>query len=145
MALNIIVETVIQPVKYYQEKNPIYDAGTVVFDQEGFRIVDSRAITGVKIGDGAKPWLELPYLNVTEEIVSKWRQIAEKGISDGRLVTLPDLNFAYMIIDVENNQELIKEILDFILKEQLQYNLVMEDSVLKLECAGMIGSSLPQS
>lgn len=145
MALNIIVETVIQPVDYLQKQNYIYDAGMVIFDKEGFRIVNSEVITGVKISDGIKHWSNLPYLNITEEIATKWRQIAEKGITNGRLVTLPDLNYAYMIVDVENNQELIKEILEYILREQFRYNLVMEDSVLKLEGTGLIGSSLEES
>ena len=115
MALNIIVETIIKPFDILKKENYIYNEGTIIFDQEGYGHENSGngvSVSGVKIGDGINSWSALPYLNVTESIASKWRQIAEgKGITTGKLITLPDMNFAYTVVDIEKNAELVDEIL----------------------------------
>lgn len=147
MALNIIVETVIQPYATLRAQDYVYNAGTIIFDKEGFRNSSlGEPVSGVKVGDGATNWKRLPYLSVTEEIVSKWRQIAEgAGITNSKLVTLPDMNFAYAVVDVEKNQELIDTIMTRLIQDELYYKVSSASSVLKIEGLGNLDFSLPNT
>ena len=149
MALNIMVETTIKPFSVLVEEDYVYNEGVVIFDKEGYghgNSANGTPVSGVKIGDGITSWKKLPYLNVTESVVAKWRQIAEgKGITNGKLVTLPDMNFAYMVVDVEKNSELVDEIMQHILKSQLYYTLSKKDDYLHLQSNTSLDFSLPSS
>lgn len=135
MALNIIVETSIQPYEKLKESTNIYSAGAVIFDKEGFgHIVEEVGpVSGIKIADGEHIWSELSYLNITETIASKWRNIAEgSGITTGKLVTLPDMNFAYVVVDAEQNKDLIQEITNTLATTNLYYKVHKNEEYLEL-------------
>jgi len=54
-------------------------------------------------------------------VANKWRQIA--GTTKSKLVTLPDMNFAYTVVDVENNKDLINEIIEKLLSYNLYHTI----------------------
>lgn len=147
MALNIIVETVVKTYNELAEENFIYPAGTIIFDKEGFRINESGiTISGVKIADGILNWSELEYLNITSEIVSKWRTIAEgKGITTSKLITLPDMTFAYVIVDAEQNSELIQEITNNLATQEMYYEISKEGSFLQMNSYAALDLAIPKN
>lgn len=118
MSMNILVQTQVQSAKDFELHNPILAPGEIAIDNEGLSTSgDGNIATGVKIGNGVDYWADLEYLpNLTEEIVEKWLTIAT-SVSDSKLVMLPDLNFAYTILDASKNNWLIKDILERLLQD----------------------------
>ena len=127
MSMNIIVQTRVQPKEYFETINPILIEGEIAINKEGFVkdetiLIDengepTKALyeTGIKIGDGVKTWNELDYLNVSESVVNDWLIIAN-GLTNSKLVTLPDLNIVYGVMDATKNEEIVRIVNDCALK-----------------------------
>ena len=96
--VNIIVKSSVQEqekfIGTYPEKN------LLTIDAEGQIIQDDVTTHGIKIGDGETKWDDLPFLKLPPDIANDWKVLAESA-TNGQLVTLPDLNFAYLLIDAE--------------------------------------------
>lgn len=96
--VNIIVKSSVQEqekfIGTYPEKN------LLTIDAEGQIIQDDVITHGIKIGDGETKWDDLPFLKLPPDIANDWKVLAESA-TNGQLVTLPDLNFAYLLIDAE--------------------------------------------
>ena len=96
--VNIIVKSSVQEqekfIGTYPEKN------LLTIDAEGQIIQDDVITHGIKIGDGETKWDDLPFLKLPPDIANDWKVLAE-STTNGQLVTLPDLNFAYLLIDAE--------------------------------------------
>lgn len=96
--VNIIVKSSVQEqakfIGTYPERN------LLCIDAEGQIIQDDVITHGIKIGDGNTKWDALPFLKLPTDIANDWKVLAESA-TNGQLVTLPDLNFAYLLIDAE--------------------------------------------
>lgn len=149
MAINIIVQTIIESSIELKKNNLIYDSGTIIFDKEGYRLNNGTPISSVKIGDGKTEWTKLSYLNIAEEIVTKWRKLAEEqgfGINNSKIVTLPDVHFAYMIVDAEKNSELIEAIMKTLIADAFYYKVSKNNSnILNLKSSDVLDFSIPSS
>ena len=102
MSVNILVETRVAPRETFEIENPIIFAGEIAINEEG---------NGVKIGDGETRWGRLNYIeNITQDSIDKWLKIAKES-TNSHLVTLPDLNFAYTVVNAESN-DLVESIVN---------------------------------
>ena len=116
MAMSILVETKVLPKITFEKENPILRAGLIAINEEGIQLDNTTGeiISGAKIGDGLSTWQELKYIPTTSEIIEKWLVIA-KGTTNSKLVTLPDMNFAYANIGVNDNamiEEIVKKLIN---------------------------------
>lgn len=93
MPVNIIVESRIQPRSIFKRENPILPAGEIGIEKE---------LTDAKMGDGVTDWEHLSSLKVPKEVLEKWYNIIT-STSNSRLITLPDVNFAYTTVNVDSN------------------------------------------
>ena len=93
MSMNIIVPTVVKKEEDFGISNEIYPAGTIL-------ISDDKSWY-FKIADGIEAWEKLDKRGINSEILTKWKAIAQGSINS-HLVTLPDLNFAYSVVDTNN-------------------------------------------
>lgn len=91
----------------FKKENPILAAGEIGIEKE---------LTGAKIGDGITKWKELKSLNVPKEVLEKWYNIIT-STSNSRLITLPDINFAYTTINVDSNP-LIEDIVSTVISSK---------------------------
>lgn len=96
--VNIIVKSSVQEqakfIGTYPERN------LLCIDAEGQIVQDDVITHGIKIGDGNTKWDDLLFLKLPSDIANDWKVLAESA-TNGQLVTLPDLNFAYLLIDAE--------------------------------------------
>ena len=116
MAMSILVETKVLPKITFEKENPILRAGLIAINEEGVQLDNTTGeiISGAKIGDGVSTWQELKYIPTTSEIIEKWLVIA-KGTTNSKLVTLPDMNFAYANIGMNDNamiEEIVKKLIN---------------------------------
>ena len=114
--MNILVETKVLPKATFEKENPILHTGLIAINEEGVQLdtTTGEIISGAKIGDGTTPWEELDYIPATVEIIEKWLAMI-KGTTHSRLVTLPDMNFAYSTIIADNNamiEETVRKIIN---------------------------------
>lgn len=124
--VNIIVKSSVQEqekfIGTYPEKN------LLTIDAEGQIIQDDVITHGIKIGDGETKWDDLPFLKLPPDIANDWKVLAESA-TNGQLVTLPDLNFAYLLIDAEklDNAQYI-EIVNQIASRNIGFYLAAAES-----------------
>ena len=95
---NIIVKTSVRNQADFIGQ--ILEKGLIAIDAEGQQIQDDVIVSGLKICDGNTVWDNIPYLKLSPEVAKAWKDLAESA-TNGQLVTLPDLNFAYLLIDAE--------------------------------------------
>lgn len=115
--MNLLVETRVDKKSSFEFEKPTLSLGQVAINKEGA----SAGVSGVKIGDGTTTWDQLNYINVPSDVVDKWLTIAE-GTNNSKLVTLPDLNFAYSVYDVDSNSEL-EEIVKAIANRNIYFSV----------------------
>ena len=96
--VNIIVKSSVQEQAKFIGTEP--ERNLLCIDAEGQIIQDDVITHGIKIGDGNTKWNDLPFLNLPPDIANDWKVLAESA-TNGQLITLPDLNFAYLLIDAE--------------------------------------------
>lgn len=138
MAVNIIVETRVDSSVIFEKSNPLLYAGEIAINSEGFQSAEK---TGVKIGDGIHTWQELDYLKTTKEVVEKWYQIATTS-TNAKLVTLPDMNFAYTSVNADTSP-MIESIIQTTLRQSDFFEICEESidnndyGVLKLKASGV--------
>lgn len=113
MSMNILVETRTEPEVVFQKENPVLLQGIIAINEE---------CNYVKIGDGVKPWSELIKLELPKDVIEKWLTIANSA-NNSHLVTLPDMNFAYSVINADSNA-MIEETIDNIILGRNYFELV---------------------
>lgn len=95
---NIIVKTSVRNQADFIGQT--LEKGLIAIDAEGQQIQDDVIVSGLKICDGNTVWDNIPYLKLSPEVAKAWKDLAESA-TNGQLVSLPDLNFAYLLIDAE--------------------------------------------
>lgn len=102
-------------------------AGLLMFDEEGQQVVDNQIISGIKIGDGNRPWEELPYLSLDPNTADVWRKLVSTAASNAQLVTLPTVNFAYLTVSADKLDDAQYEtILKQVLEKDVGLDLSLE-------------------
>lgn len=132
MSMNILVETRLAPKIIFDKENPTLFAGEFAIEED---------LTEIRIGDGEKKWKDLTPIQLPKEVMSKWYDIAT-GTTNSRLITLPDINFAYTVVNADSNA-MIEQIVDTIVMDKNYFtltetkkNLIEEDKVGLLQFAG---------
>jgi len=101
MSMNILVETRLAPKIIFDKENPTLFAGEFAIEE---------GLTEVRVGDGESKWGDLTPIHLPKEVMEKWYQIAI-GTTNSHLVTLPDMNFAYTVVNADSNA-MIEQIVD---------------------------------
>lgn len=96
MAINLLVETRVENEATFRQQNPTLFAGEIALTKE---------LTDVRIGDGEKKWAELTPLNLPITVKEKWLKLVQSS-TRSHLVTLPDINYAYSVVNVDSNSML---------------------------------------
>lgn len=132
MSMNILVETRLAPKIIFDKENPTLFAGEFAIEED---------LTEIRIGDGEKKWKDLTPIQLPKEVMSKWYDIAT-GATNSRLITLPDMNFAYTVVNADSNS-MIEQIVDTIVMDKNYFtltetkkNLIEEDKIGLLQFAG---------
>ena len=145
--MNILVETKVLPKATFEKENPILYTGLIAINEEGVQLdtTSGEIISGAKIGDGATSWKELDYIPTTAEIIEKWLAMI-RGTTNSRLVTLPDMNFAYSTISTDNNA-MVEEAVEKLVSSNKNYLDIIElpnqespeTGILNLTAMGILG------
>lgn len=91
MSLNILVETRVNSKTIFEKSNPSLSAGEIAITDD---LID------VRIGDGETKWNDLYPIELPQQVIEKWYNIAT-GTTNSHLITLPDMNYAYTTINAE--------------------------------------------
>ena len=112
MSMNILVETRLAPKIIFDKENPTLFAGEFAIEE---------GLTEVRVGDGETKWRDLVPIQLPKEVMDKWYNIA-KGTTNSHLVTLPDMNFAYTIVNADSNS-MIEQVVDTMIKDKNYFAL----------------------
>lgn len=142
MSMNILIETRVAPEVTFIKENPSLMAGEVAINEEG---------TGIKIGDGVNNWSDLEYIPHSTELINKWLTIAN-STTNSKLITLPDLNFAYSVVTAESNpmvEDVVKNVIgtnNYIELNEVGVTETSENGILNLkgsEVLEFLSSTIP--
>lgn len=119
MSMNIIVPTVVKKEEDFSIQNEIYPAGTILISNDKSQYF--------KLANGIDTWENLSKCGINSEILTKWKAIAQGSINS-HLVTLPDLNFAYSIVDTNNISD-ITQIVQKVINDQNSFLVKVSDGI----------------
>ena len=130
MSLNILVETRVNSKTIFEKSNPSLSAGEIAITDD---------LTDVRIGDGETKWNDLYPIELPQQVIEKWYNIAT-GTTNSHLITLPDMNYAYTTINAETGsmiEDIIKASFEgknyFALEESLLNETIYSEKIGQLK------------